>query len=158
MTPKTTPAPECNWPRCHRKPNPCFAWCKCQCHTPAPTPETPAGGLTAAETDLLGPFIWGGWIGVAKGKEARYSQELRDTVAKIKADAVAAAVVQARAEDRARIEAEDDAAVNITVTGFHLTPAEGEALFDRVADAAHALNQQVCCSMTTTATEDGDPT
>lgn len=25
-------AVECNWPRCHRSPNPCFAWCKCRCH------------------------------------------------------------------------------------------------------------------------------
>jgi hypothetical protein len=23
---------ECNWPRCRRSPNPCFAWCKCRCH------------------------------------------------------------------------------------------------------------------------------
>lgn len=22
----------CNWQRCHRSPNPCFAWCKCRCH------------------------------------------------------------------------------------------------------------------------------
>lgn len=24
--------PECSWPKCHRKLNPCFAWCKCPCH------------------------------------------------------------------------------------------------------------------------------
>jgi hypothetical protein len=39
--------PECNWPRCHRKPNPCFAWCKCQCHTKptARDEQTGRGGV-----------------------------------------------------------------------------------------------------------------
>ena len=45
--------------------------------------------LTEAETDVLGPFIWGGWIGVAAGREAAYSQEMRAAVARIKTDALA---------------------------------------------------------------------
>ena len=40
----------------------------------------------------------------------------------------------------------DDPPVEITVSGWDLSPAEAEALFDRVAEAAHALDEQVCCS------------
>ena len=32
MTDENDQKPECNWTRCHRSPNPCFAWCKCRCH------------------------------------------------------------------------------------------------------------------------------
>lgn len=40
---------------------------------------------------------------------------------------------------------EDDRLYTIVVHAADLTDAEAEALFDRVADAAHALNQAVGC-------------
>lgn len=40
----------------------------------------------------------------------------------------------------------DDKEASITVTAFGLDAAALEALFDRVADAAHALDEQVTCS------------
>lgn len=41
----------------------------------------------------------------------------------------------------------------ISVQAYDLTPAQEDALFDRVADAAHALDEQVCCSGTNFADE-----
>ena len=35
----------------------------------------------------------------------------------------------------------------ITIHTSEMTPAEAEAVFDRVADAAHALDEAVTCSM-----------
>lgn len=35
----------------------------------------------------------------------------------------------------------------ITIQAFGLTDAEAEAMFDRVADAAHDLDEEVTCSM-----------
>jgi hypothetical protein len=34
----------------------------------------------------------------------------------------------------------------VTVMGFEMTDEEAEALFDRVIDVAHALDEQVICS------------
>lgn len=34
----------------------------------------------------------------------------------------------------------------VTVSAFELSEDEAEALFDRIADAAHDLNQQVICT------------
>jgi hypothetical protein len=62
MTPEPAPArpevdglSECNWARCHRSPNPCFAWCKCRCHNRAARAgESPdAAGLTKAEREAI---------------------------------------------------------------------------------------------------------
>jgi hypothetical protein len=39
----------------------------------------------------------------------------------------------------------DDTERTITISSFGLTGAEQEALFDRVATAAHALSEQVTC-------------
>lgn len=35
----------------------------------------------------------------------------------------------------------------ITVSAFDMTPAQAEALFIRVADAAHALNERITVGM-----------
>ena len=39
-----------------------------------------------------------------------------------------------------------DRVYRIEISGFDLTEAEAEALFERVAEAAHALDEQVVCS------------
>lgn len=45
---------------------------------------------------------------------------------------------------RERTQAGEDE-YRIEVSAFGLNAAEAEALFDRVADAAHALDEQVTC-------------
>ena len=47
------------------------------------TAHDPRVTLTEVETDLLGPFIWGGGIGVVEDKRAAFSEELRATVEQI---------------------------------------------------------------------------
>ena len=54
------------------------------------TAHDPRVTLTEADEELLGPFIWGGWIGVAEGKRDAFSRELRATVEQIVAEHVAA--------------------------------------------------------------------
>lgn len=67
------------------------------CHLSEETAHDPRVTLTEAETDLLGPFIWGGWIGVAEGKRDAFSRELRATVEQIVAEHVAARLAPIRA-------------------------------------------------------------
>lgn len=48
--------------------------------------------------------------------------------------------------DHAERKAEKQRGFEVTVNAFDLTLEEQDALFDRVSDAAHALDQQVTCS------------
>ena len=58
--------------------------------------------LTEAEVDRLGPFIWGGWIGVVEEKRAAFSEEMRATVEQIIAARLAP--IRALAEEWANPE------------------------------------------------------
>ena len=46
---------------------------------------------------------------------------------------------------------DDERHTEITVLAWGLTVEAADAMFDRVADAAHALNESLCCAMTTNA-------
>lgn len=61
------------------------------------TAHDPRVALTEADENLLGPFIWGGWIGVAESKRDAFSRELRATVERIAAQHVAARLAPIRA-------------------------------------------------------------
>ena len=64
------------------------------------TAHDPRVTLTEADENLLGPFIWGGWIGVAESKRDAFSRELRATVERIAAEHVAAHLALIRALEK----------------------------------------------------------
>jgi hypothetical protein len=131
----------------------------CGCGAVNPTPETPAGGLTTEERRLLADRALGG---------AEPSLLMILAVEQIVAARVAAAVVQASAEDRAHIEAlEAKVAAWAHVVRDHTMPPNKDShgydyrmgWWDSIVQADRIIQRgiRICtdCPAALTATEDG---